>query len=309
MVLSIIIVNWNTVDLLRNCLTSVMENAPTVPYEVLVIDNGSTDDSAEMVARQFPKVQFHEMRENLGFAKANNVGFQLAKGRILLMLNSDTLVHGDVLTRSVDYLLETPHVGAMGCRVLNADGSHQPSAGCFPSHTFLGAQTLGLTKMLPYAFRQAPDQETQAVETLSGCYLMMHRAVLDHVGPLDEDYYFFGEETDWCRRVRAHGFQLHYAPVGQITHFGGGSSAPLNFRRDVMLTNATVRLHRKHKGTVSAILVFLHLLIFNASRGIFWAILNALNPTKERSNRADHFASVVRHYRDAWPKTAAGDAS
>ena len=130
---------------------------------------------------------------------------------------------------------------------------------------------------------------------------MMRRSALDAVGPLDPSFYFFGEETDWCRRAQNAGYELHYAPVGEITHFGGGSSGPLSFRRDLMLTSATVRLHRKHESLFAAWLVYAHLLVFNLSRSVFWACLNAFGPTPGRARRSDHFAKVVAHYREAWP--------
>lgn len=303
--LSIIVVNWNTRDMLADCLVSILRHAPLCRFEVIVVDNGSEDGSQAMVRRDFPEVRLLEMQDNLGFAAANNVGFGAAEGAALLMLNSDTLVRGGVLQASLNYLQARPQVGAVGCRVLNADGSHQVSAGCYPSQPFLLGQLLGWSRLMPRVARRAPDRSAASVETLSGCFILMRRAVLDRIGGLDEAFFFFGEETDWCKRARAAGFDLHYAPVGEITHLGGGSSKPLRFKRDVMLSQATVRLHRKHGNTLTALSVYAQLFLFNASRSLFWTLSHALAPSEARSNRSKHFRSVVGHFREAWP-TAEG---
>ncbi len=305
--LSIVIVNWNTRALLADCLASVFENAPDCSFEVIVIDNASKDGSKTMVRARYPQVRLFEMRSNLGFARANNVGFGAARGRFILMLNSDTLVHEGCLQKSVDYIARHPRLAAMGCRVLNKDGTHQHSAGSFPHLSYLWAQTFGLSKTRALNERAARCRQSQQVETLSGCYLLMRARALRVVGPLDEDFFFFGEETDWCRRARSAGFDLHYAPVGRVTHLGGGSSAPLRYRRDLMLTSATVRLHQKHENWFKAVMVYGQLFLFNSSRAVFWSVWNSIAPAPYRAARANHFAAVVRRYSTAWPEARRTD--
>lgn len=305
--LSIIIINWNTLDLLRACLQSVYDHPPKARYEVIVVDNASQDGSPGMVQREFPQVWLLSNTENRGFAAANNQAICCARGEQILLLNSDTLVHGHVLQRSLDYMNENRATGAMGCRVLNADGSLQHSTSQFPSLLNLTLQTLGLDRVrsVPFFRRYRmldwDRQSERAVDTVSGCFMMVRRDCIHEIGLLDEDFFFFGEETDWCRRMREAGWRVVFAPVGEVTHFGGGSSTSLNHKRDLMLTEATVRLHRKHGGVARAVCVFLLLAVFNASRFFFWSVRRLVDRAEPVANRGRHFRGVTRHIASAWP--------
>lgn len=307
--LSILIINWNTRDMLRDCLASVFDGAPAErSYEVIVVDNASGDGSQEMVRNEFPQVTMIMNDENRGFAAANNQAMAIASGANILLLNSDTLVHGDVLAKSIEYMDANWHVGAMGCRVLNADGSLQHSTSQFPSFLNLAFQTLGFDRFshVPmfrkYRMLDWDRQSERFVPTISGCYLMVRKQCIDAVGMLDEDFFFFGEETDWCRRIREAGWRVAFAPVGNITHFGGGSSGALNYKRDLMLTEATVRLHRKHSGIFTAFAVYLLLLLFNSSRYAYWAAVSTFGRAKCAKERSRHFKGVSFGFLKAWPK-------
>ncbi|UTW60181.1 glycosyltransferase family 2 protein [Kordiimonas sp. SCSIO 12603] len=308
MKLSIIIINWNTEDLLKDCLTSVYENAPLYPFEVIVVDNASDDDSTNMVKRDFPSAFLIENKKNLGFAAANNVGIGASSGDYILLLNSDTIVHGAVLTASLNYMDNTSSAGALGCKVLNEDGSLQHSTSQFPSLLNLSIQTLGLDHIngvkffQRYRMQYSERNTAQAVETISGCYLLARKESFETIGLLDEDFFFFGEETDWCKRLRSSGKEVHFAPIGTITHLGGGSSKSLNHRRDLMLTQATVRLHLKHSGWFTALFVFLLLWGFNLSRAVYWAFSNSIKPRNRTNKRMRHFIGVCRNFVKAWPK-------
>lgn len=296
--LSIVIVEWNTIDLLRDCLRSIYQNQGDLRLEVIVVDNASVDGSPEMVETEFPQVQQIRNSENLGFAAANNLGFALCKGRHILLLNSDTYVIGDVLKQSVAYLDAHQDVGAMGCRILNPDLTMQRTCSMWPRLLDLLFMTSGAWK-LPYPkflgryqiTHWARDTE-QEVEVISGCYLMLRRSVLEQVGPFDEAFFFFGEETDWCRRMRDSGWRLMFAPVGEIVHYGSASARKLNHRRDLMLTDATIRLHRKHGGVLQASVAWAILFGFNLSRAMFWSLRSALRANGAPA-RARHFRNVV----------------
>jgi GT2 family glycosyltransferase len=316
--LSIVIVNWNTRGMLRDCLASAYaglgsglgsgrgDRRAEVAAEVIVVDNASDDGSAEMVEAEFPQAVLIRNAENRGFAAANNQGFAVARGRHVLLLNSDTVVHGDVLGRSVDWLDARPEVGAMGCRVLNTDGSVQLTCAMYPTILNQLLQTSGLWKLRRprffgrYLMTDWRRDSERAVETVSGCYLLVRARVIEEVGPLDEAFFFFGEETDWCRRMRDAGWKLMFAPVGEITHHGSASARKLNHRRDVMLSEALVRLHRKHGGVVPAAIVWLIAGLFNGSRAVFWSSRRLLGDQRAEE-RARHFRGVVAHLRDAWP--------
>ena len=297
--LSIVIVNWNTLGLLRDVLASTYAGLSGLTAEVIVIDNASSDGSAEMVEAEFPQTRLLRNRDNKGFAAANNQGFELATGRHILLLNSDTIVLGEVLPASVAYLDAHPEVGAMGCRVLNLDRSMQRTCSMFPSLTNLILLSSGLSRLSwpkffgRYYMMDWQRDSTRAVECISGCYLMLRREVLAQVGPLDESFFFFGEETDWCRRMSEAGWQLVFAPVGEIVHYGSASAKKLNHKRDLLLTDALVRLHRKHNGRLAAAAAWSILLGFNMSRALFWTARAAVQRRAQNAQRAEHFRQVV----------------
>ena len=302
--LSIVIVNWNTRDLLRDCLNSVSDAIEALSVEVLVVDNASKDNSCTMVREEFPNVRLIESESNLGFAGGNNLALARATGRYVLLLNTDTLVHGNVLAQAVAWLDRHPDVGVLGPRVLNTDGSIQASCSAFPSLRHLAMQTLGLTKLAKWdSYRMTGwDRSSERrVEVISGAAMFVRRAAMEEVGLLDENFFFYGEETDWCRRYAKAGWALVFAPIPEITHFGNGSAAKLNHRRDVLMTEGTTRLHKKHGGYFAALACFVMLTAHNVSRAIFWSIASVVKGSQARE-RAAHFAKVVWDLPKAWPR-------
>ena len=296
--LSIIIVNWNTRDLLRDCLASVQGGLGPLQAEVWVVDNGSSDGSIQMLMDRFPDLNLISNPDNRGFAAANSQALARALGRHVLLLNTDTLVHGSVLPDAVRWLDDNPQVAVLGPRILNRDGTVQGSASAFPSLYRLARQTLGLHK------REAPNQGQTGphrAEVISGFAMFVRRAAMAQIGLLDESFFFYGEETDWCRRFDRAGWGVVYAPLGEITHFGGGSVRRLNHRRDLMLTEGTVRLHAKHYGLAGGLACFALLALFNISRALGWSAL-ALVRRPQAATRARHFLGVVAGLGTAWPK-------
>ncbi|NVO28001.1 glycosyltransferase family 2 protein [Donghicola sp. C2-DW-16] len=296
--LSIVIIEWNTIDLLRDCLRSVYDNCDGISIEVIVVDNASVDGSPEMVEAEFPTVIQIRNTDNRGFAAANNQGFEICTGRHILLLNSDTYVLKDVLAQTVEYMDQNPKVGAMGCRVLNPDMTMQRTCSMWPRLLDLAFMSSGLWK-LPrpeflgrYQMTHWQRDTEREVEVISGCYLALRWEVLEQVGPLDEDFFFFGEETDWCRRIADAGWQLRFAPVGEIVHYGSASARKLNHKRDLMLTDATIRLHRKHSGPLAAAGAWAILFGFNLSRAAFWSLRSAIRDQRAL-DRAKHFRNVV----------------
>ena len=296
--LSIVIIEWNTVDMLRDCLASIYANDGGLTLQVIVVDNASSDGSPEMVEAEFPQVTQIRNADNRGFAAANNQAFAICTGRHVLMLNSDTYVLGDVLAASVRYLDDNPDVGAMGCRVLNPDLTMQRTCSMWPRLLDLMIMSSGLWKLKRPKFlgrfmmTDWKRDTLREVEVISGCYLMLRMEVLKQIGPLDEDFFFFGEETDWCRRMGDAGWRLIFAPVGEIVHYGSASARKLNHKRDLMLTDATVRLHRKHGGAAAGAAAWTILFGFNLSRAMFWS-LRSLIQRDRAAPRAKHFRDVV----------------
>lgn len=296
--LSILVISWNTLEMTRACLASVFEGLGGLSAEVILVDNASDDGSAAMVEAAFPQVRLIRNDRNRGFAAANNQAIAESSGRHVLLLNSDTLVRGDVLPASVAFLDAHPDAGAMGCKVLNTDGSVQENNVDFPSLPTIVAGIVGLRKLGLH--RPDPERETD-VDVVAGCYLMVRRAVIEQVGILDERFFFFGEETDWCRRMRDAGWRVVYAPVGEITHHGGGSVKRLNHRRDVMLSEATIRLQRKYNGWAGGVVAFILIFAFNFSRALFWSLLAPVLRSDRARGRAAHFRSVVAMTPATWP--------
>ncbi|MET1414860.1 glycosyltransferase family 2 protein [Roseibium sp. HPY-6] len=306
MQLSIIIISWNTLKMTRECLETVFSGLSEVDAEVIVVDNASSDGSREMVEESFPEAVLIANSENRGFAAANNQAIEISKGEYVLLLNSDTLIHGDVLPKSVEYLEQNPDVGVMGCRVLNTDGSLQPTCSRFPTLINLMLQTSGLSKLRwpkfldRYQMVNWNRDDERDVDVVTGCYMLVRRTAMEQVGLLDENFFFYGEETDWCKRFQDAGWNLRFAPVGVITHHGGGSVRKLNYKRDLMLTSATVKLHAKHYGLLGSFATWLVLLTFNATRAAYWSCASLLQRDAKSKERRNHFINVVLHHHRTW---------
>lgn len=302
--ISVIIVSWNTCDELRACLESVLAGLESVTGEVIVVDNASPDGSAEMVEASFPRVRLIRNPRNLGFAAGCNIGLQTATGRYLLLLNPDTVVLGDVLAATVGYLDEHPDVGAFGCRVVNPDGSLQPSCFRDPSvlNTALGLTGLGRLRWPRFFGRERMthwrrDSERD-VDVVTGCYLATRREVVDDVGTLDPGYFFCGEEADWCRRMRERGWAVRFAPVGDIVHADGVAGRKLNERRDLLGMAGLVRYAHHHDGRLSGWVMWALLWLHAASRAMAFGVIAGAARGEERRRaaaaRRDHSLRVVR---------------
>jgi GT2 family glycosyltransferase len=228
---SIAIVNWNTGDLLRGCLTSLEGAMGSLDYEVIVVDNASRDDSVVMVARDFPDVRLLVNERNLGFAVATNQALRLARGRYLVLLNSDTLALPGAFSTMISYLDAHPRAGALGPRLLNADRSLQESAFRFPD-MMRDAMTLARSHLVPGTGRPARQDgqavlrsftHTGPVDWIYGACLVLRREALAEIGLLDEGYFFGNEEVDICLRLRKRGWRVVYLTDAAIVHFGAQS--------------------------------------------------------------------------------------
>lgn len=307
--LSIIIVSWNTRDLLRQCLQSVVGGIDLRRAEVFVVDNASTDGSAEMVAEQFPDVQLMRNDTNRGFAAANNQAMRRACGRYVLLLNSDTIVLGEVLGDAVRYMDGHDEVGVLGCQVLNGDRSIQHTCFGDPDLAYIFCVTTGLHRLrrprvlCRHHMPWWPRDDERDVDVVTGCFMCVRREAIEQVGLFDEQFFFYGEEADWCRRFRDAGWGVRFAPVGRIVHFGGASALQLNERRALLLGEALVRLQRKRRGIVAAMIAWALLLCFNATRAVGWMGVALITGRKKLRDRAMLFAAAAVRFQRAWPGT------
>ncbi|HAZ14432.1 MAG TPA: glycosyl transferase family 2 [Bdellovibrionales bacterium] len=224
--LSIIILSYNTSGLLRDCLQSLSTNTPPAT-EIIVVDNASSDDSVSMVERSFPRVRLIRNKSNLGFAAANNQGIKVATGRFLLLLNSDTIVTENSLSSMTTFLESNPLYGACACRLLNADGTLQVSAYRIPSLlNIIIHSTIPLRRLFPGLVNTYPSQQFETdfdAEYLSGACLLVSSNAIAAVGALDDNFFFYAEDVDWCKRIRKE-FNIRYLHKPAIIHLCGGST-------------------------------------------------------------------------------------
>lgn len=295
--LSISIVNWNTGALLRSCLESVFATARNPGVEVVVVDNGSTDGSPALVERAFPDVTLIRNATNQGFARANNQAIQASSGRYILLLNSDAVLLPDAARTLVEFLDSHPDAGAAGGILLNPDGSFQSSYMDFPS--VLGETLLltGLSRwLLPATFPSHGEDESwkaRPVDWVSGAFLMVRREALDAVGMLDDDYFMYTEEVDWCYRMWRHDWAVYTVPSARVIHHGGGTSRRVPERKRAQLYQSKRLFMRKHYGWPRA--TFYDLLVRGVS-GLKLGIWRGMQLSPRSSQRA-YARENVRSYR------------
>lgn len=260
--LSIIIVNWNVKALLRDCLRALLDDLALVPdiaAEIIVVDSASTDGSPQMVQDEFPQVHLIASDENLGYAGGNNTGAAAATGRYFFLLNPDTVIAPGSLAALVHYLDTHPEVGVVGPQLLWPDGTVQSSRRRFPTVGTLFWESTLLGQWFPhnrhaqrYHLVDQPTEQTQRVEWLVGAAWLIRREAWQQVGPLDEAYFMYFEETDWCRRAALKGWNVHYLPQAKITHFEGKSSEQVVAARTLRFQRSKLRYTRKYFGRVWA---------------------------------------------------------
>jgi len=233
--LSISIVNFNTKYFLEKCLLSIYKNTKHIDFEVFVVDNGSIDGSVEMVKSKFPGIKLIINRENAGFAKANNQAIKESKGRYILLLNSDTEVLPSTFELMVKFMDSHAEVGALGCKLLNPDGSLQRSCRSFPNFLTLFLESTFLDQIFSrkrffgvYQMTYWDHDDIREVDQPMGACLMVRRKAVEDVGLLDEDFFMFFEEVDWCYRIKEKGWRIYFLPHAKVIHHGGQSIKKLN---------------------------------------------------------------------------------
>jgi N-acetylglucosaminyl-diphospho-decaprenol L-rhamnosyltransferase len=267
--LSVIIVNWNVRSLLERCLQSVTASAQhgALKCQVIVVDNASTDGSLEMVQRLFPTVQLIGSNANLGFARANNLGATRASGRYVLFLNPDTEVVANALATMVAYMDQHTDVGLLGPKLLFPDGRVQPSRRRFPTLATAFLESTIVQQWFPqnrildryYAHDRSDDVE-QDVDWVVGACMLIRRQAWERVGTLDERFFMYSEELDWCRRLKSAGWRAVYLPSATVVHHEGQSSAQVVPARHIYFQSSKVLYFRKHHGAWAASCLRLFLL-------------------------------------------------
>jgi len=261
MALSIIIVNWNTKQLLHNCLRSIYENAKNIDFEIIVVDNASSDGSVEMVKSEFPYIKLIENQQNLGFATANNQAIRQSCGSYILLLNSDTIIIDGAIERTLDFMEKHPESGAVGCRLLNSDRSLQHSCYNFGSLARAIIFNLKLDKTIFHnnenvqtLLKNWTHDEVRVVDYVRGAFLMMSKKALDDVGLLDEKFFMYAEEADICYRLKHAGWKIYFFPGAEVIHLGKQSSKSTEGEREIQQLVSRILFFRKQYGSFYALI-------------------------------------------------------
>lgn len=256
--LSVIIVNWNTRDLLLQCLRGIYAadvTDPRLDIEVIVVDNASTDDSVQAVRQQFSQIHIIENTENVGFARANNQAIARSHAPYILLLNSDTEVLPGALHRLTEYMKANPDVGAVGPKILNPDRTLQTSCFRFPTVAREFWYLLHLDRIWPfvqYQMERWEQDRPRPVNVLLGACLLLRRDALDDAGLLDENFFMYSEEVDLCYRLHQKGWKLCWVPDAEIVHYGGQSTTKVAPEMFLQLYRSKVKYFYKHYGRLYA---------------------------------------------------------
>ena len=290
---SVVIATWNDKRHLLECLGAIEPSAGSVAIETIVVDNASGDGSAEAVAREFPRVVILRNAENLGFARAINAGIERSSGRYFCLMNSDAVARPRALETLARFMDARPSVGLAGPRILNPDGSLQPSCRKFPAFAPILCRALAVDQLLPAVERLGSEvmaywghDAERSVDALSGCVCMARREAVRDVGLLDERFFFGCDDVDWCMRFHAGGWDVRFCPDAVAVHGGGASAATAARRFAVERERARLELYRKHygRGAVASFraLAFAH----HALRIPPRLLLYAIRPAHRESVRA-----------------------
>lgn len=251
---SILIVSYNTCKLTLDCLQSVYASETQYSYEVIVIDNDSKDDSVRQIEQCYPQARLIRNEENTGFAKANNQGIEIAQGRYVLLLNSDTVIQPDTLEIMLSFMDSRPDVGASGCKVILPDGSLDKACKRgFPTPSASFYYAFGFSKLFPNnpRFNQyqlgylSPDEEYE-IDCLVGAFMLVRKETIDEVGMLDETFFMYAEDTDWCYRIKQAGWKNYYYPRTTIMHYKRASSRNKPLKITYEFHRSMVIFYNKH---------------------------------------------------------------
>jgi GT2 family glycosyltransferase len=309
---AVVIVSWNTRDILRGCLRSVFEQTHHVSFQVFVIDNNSHDGSADMVRADFPEVTLIANAENRGFAGACNQGMRLASARYTLLLNPDTVVLDDAISRCVGYADVHLDVGVVGCQVLEDESRVIPTGFSFPSPLNVFLALSGLSRAFPHSrlFGRPElswwDRHTeQDVDVVTGMFMLVRREAIAQVGLMDEAYFVYSEEADWCYRFAQAGWRRVFTPCARIIHLDGGakSTKQASKKMFVQLQKSSMIYHRKNLGLASWWLLKLIYIVSNFVRMIAWFALSIVNRDNRNWRRsAAARAALVYHVTGSEPE-------
>lgn len=308
----VVVVSWNTRDILRRCLRSIFEQTREVSFDVVVVDNNSRDGSADMVRTEFPEVKVIANAGNRGFAAACNQGMRAASARFTLLLNPDTIVLDDAVSRCVQYANLHPDVGVVGCQVLEDEHRITPTGFSFPSPLNVFLALSGLSRAFPCSrlFGRPElswwDRKTeQDVDVVTGMFMLVRREAIAQVGLMDESYFVYSEEADWCYRFARAGWRRVFTPCARIIHLDGGakSTSQVSTKMFVQLQKSSMIYHRKNVGLAAWLLLKAIYVGSNSVRMVAWFILSIVNhDPKARRRAVAAKAALLYHFLGVEPE-------
>jgi len=295
--LSIIIVTWNGKRYVLECLESLHSHPPKVGMEIIVVDNASTDGTPAAIREQFPQVRIVENQANLGFAKANNIGVALSQGKYVALINSDVVVYAGCLDALVEDMEANSDIGIMGPRMICPDGSVGLSVMRLPTVWNTLCAALALQSVLPnsqrlagFSVRTDGTLGIKDVQVVTGWFWITSRRALAQVGGLDERFFMFGEDIDWCQRFSKAGWRVAFCGNTESLHYGGGSSEEAPARYYVEMRRANLQYFQKHHGRLGAAGYRIAIAIHELSRIAGYSLSYCLH----RANRVNSGSKVRR---------------
>ncbi len=281
---SIIIVAWNVRELLHNCLKSVYEQTRGIEFEIIYVDNASQDGSVDMVKQRYPRVRIIRNEKNEGFIKANNQAIKVAEGRYVLLLNSDTVILDNAIAKTVKFADKNPEAAVVGCRVLSADRTLRRTCFMHPSILNMFLAATYLSKIFHKSKFFARERMTwwdfndaREVETVSGCFSMVRIKAIEQVGLMDETYFVYGDDPDWCYRFRKNGWKVLFTPDAEIIHYGGQNTKRMSEQFLLQLYGSKLIFIKQHGSKLTFPLACFLTGLFFLLRVPYWFLVGLLN--------------------------------
>lgn len=276
--LSIIIVNYNVKEFLQNLIHSICRAGEKIKYEIIIVDNASDDGSVEFLREKFSELKLIVNEKNLGFSKANNIGLKYAQGKYILLLNPDTIVQEDTFEKMINFFETTPDAGMAGCKILNPDGTLQLACRrSFPGPWTSFCKVTGLSGLFPnsrlfarYNLTYLNEDQTYEVDAISGSFMMIKREAYEKVGNLDEQFFMYGEDLDWCYRMQKAGYKVYYVHNTTIIHYKGESTRRSSIDETKFFYNAMHLFVKKHLATSFLVEIILRMAIVVRKFFAFW---------------------------------------
>jgi len=302
---SIILVSYKTRDLLKKCINSVKKNSVGIRYEIIVVDNNSGDGSCEMIKTDYPEIILIESKKNLGFAGGNNLGFAKAKGDCILLLNPDSELHGNSIEIALKEMYSDFNTGILGGKILDMNGKENLAARRFPTVIRLAMMRSGISRLLNIEtsvfgmdYKKDKMNHLTEVDWVSGAFLLIRREVLHQLKQLDERYFLYYEEVDFCRQAKKNGWKIMFSPDVSILHVGGGSSKKTGKKMSAsgaqlldIRINSEIKYFLKNKGwTSTAMLVLFEYMHFSLKY-----LKNKLISQQGADDRREDSLLVLKH--------------